>query len=52
MRGVGSDPYGAQISHAYRTLLHTHHPDTRDADAGAERNHGLALRRVLAVKLR
>ena len=49
--GVSRTASPAQISHAYRILLHTHHPDSRDADADAEaeRNHDLALRQVLAA---
>ena len=74
MRIERQDPYAvlgvtptaspAQISRAYRTLLHTHHPDTRNhntpnprpdpdvdvgADADAGRNHDVALRQVLAA---
>ena len=54
--GVARTASPAQISRAYRTLLHTHHPDTRnhntrnsDADVDAGRNHDLALRQVLAA---
>ena len=56
--GVTRTASPAQISRAYRTLLHTHHPDTRNPDthprdtrdADAERNHhDLALRQVLAA---
>jgi curved DNA-binding protein CbpA len=57
--GVTRTASPAQISHAYRALLYIHHPDTRipnprppetrDADADAERKHDLALRQVLAA---
>ena len=54
--GVTSAASPAQISRAYRTQLHTHHPDTRnhntpnpDADPDAGRNHDVALRQVLAA---
>jgi curved DNA-binding protein CbpA len=32
--GVPADASAAEISHAYRTLLRRHHPDTRASDSG------------------
>src|SRR5207249_3382739 len=50
--GLGPDATAAQVSHAYRTLLRRHHPDTRTEELGAGTSgagHDVALQRVLTA---
>jgi DnaJ-class molecular chaperone len=48
--GVAPDAGPAQITHAYRTLLRRHHPDTRaHASDSAGEDHDAALQRILTA---